>query len=134
MLFLLNAAGVPSVGTFVQISSSAQPPDFSLSASPATQTVIASGSAVYTIKVNPIAGFTGTVSMSVSGLPAGSAASFNPQAVSGAGSSTLTVNTGVLTPAGNYSLIITGASAGASHTATVNLTVIGVPLPPVIGH
>lgn len=134
MLFLLNAAGVPSVGTFVQISTSAQPPDFSLSASPATQTVIASGSAVYTIKVNAIAGFTGTVSMSVGGLPAGSAASFNPQAVSGAGSSTLTVNTGLLTPAGNYSLIITGASGGASHTATVNLTVIGVPSPPVIGH
>ncbi|PYY14855.1 MAG: hypothetical protein DMG61_08580 [Acidobacteria bacterium] len=108
LLFLLNSAGVPSVGTFVQISPSAQPGDFSFSASPATQTVVASRSTTYTISVSPIAGFTGTVSMSVSGLPAGSTATFNPQAVSGAGSSTLTVNTGVLTPLGNYPLTITG--------------------------
>jgi len=134
MLFLLNSAGVPSIGTFVQMSLSVPPGDFSLSASPATQTVVASGSAPYTINVGPIAGFTGTVSMSVSGLPTGSTAAFNPQSVSGAGSSTLTVNTGMLTPLGNYSLTITGASAGTSHTATVNLMVIGAPAPPVIGN
>jgi len=134
MLFLLNSAGVPSIGTFVQMSLSVPPGDFSLSASPATQTVVASGSAPYTINVSPIAGFTGTVSMSVSGLPTGSTAAFNPQSVSGAGSSTLTVNTGMLTPLGNYSLTITGASAGTSHTATVNLMVIGAPAPPVIGN
>jgi hypothetical protein len=134
MIFLLNAAGVPSVGTFVQISASAPAPDFSLSASPAAQTVIASQSTTYTTKVNAIAGFTGTVSLSVSGLPAGSTASFNPQGVSGAGSSTLTVNTGVLTPAGSYSLTITGVSGGVSHTASVKLTVTGVPPLPVIGN
>ncbi|PYY18903.1 MAG: hypothetical protein DMG60_06490 [Acidobacteria bacterium] len=134
LLFLLNSAGVPSVGTFVQISPSAQPGDFSLSASPATQTVVASRSTTYTISVSPIAGFTGTVSMSVSGLPAGSTASFNPQAVSGAGSSTLTVNTGVLTPLGNYPLTITGVSGGTSHAANVNMMVIGAPAPPVIGN
>jgi hypothetical protein len=134
MLFLLNSARVPSIGTFVQMSLSVPPGDFSLSASPATQTVVASGSAPYTINVGPIAGFTGTVSMSVSGLPTGSTAAFNPQSVSGAGSSTLTVNTGMLTPLGNYSLTITGASAGTSHTATVNLMVIGAPAPPVIGN
>jgi hypothetical protein len=134
MIFLLNAAGVPSVGTFVQISASAPAPDFSLSASPAAQTVIASQSTTYTTKVNAIAGFSGTVSLSVSGLPAGSTASFNPQGVSGAGSSTLTVNTGVLTPAGSYSLTITGASGGVSHTASVKLTVTGVPPLPVIGN
>ena len=134
LLFLLNSAGVPSVGTFVQISPSAQPGDFSLSASPATQTVVASRSTTYTISVSPIAGFTGTVSMSVSGLPAGSTATFNPQAVSGAGSSTLTVNTGVLTPLGNYPLTITGVSGGTSHAANVNMMVIGAPAPPVIGN
>src|SRR5205814_10616177 len=40
LLFLLNAAGVPSVGAFVQVSAAAQQ-DFSLSANPETQTVVA---------------------------------------------------------------------------------------------
>lgn len=134
LLFLLNSAGVPSVGSFVQISSSPQPGDFSLSAAPATQTVIAGGSATYTISVNPIAGFSGTVNMSVSGLPQGSTASFSPTAVTGTGSSTLIVNTGMLTPMGNYSLAITGISGGTSHTTTVNLMVIGAPALPGIGN
>src|SRR5437762_4540387 len=42
LLFLLNSAGVPSVGAFVQLASAPQTTDFSLSASPATQTVVAS--------------------------------------------------------------------------------------------
>jgi len=134
MLFLLNSAGVPSVASFVQISPSAPIGDFSLSASPATQTVVATGSTTYTVKVTPISGFTGTVSMNVSGLPQGSAASFTPQPVSGSGSSTLTVNTGLLTPLGNYSLTVTGVSGATSHTTTVNLTVIGAPAPPIIGN
>jgi hypothetical protein len=136
LLFLLNSAGVPSVGAFVQLSPSAQqpPPDFSLSASPATQSILASQSAIYTIKVSRTAGFNGTVGLTIGGLPASSTATFNPQVVSGAGSSTLTVNTGLLTPMGNYSMTITGASGGTSHTSTVNLTVTGVPTVPGIGH
>ena len=134
LVFLLNSAGVPSIGSFVQISASPQPGDFSLSAAPASQTVVASRSTTYTITINPIAGFNGTVNMSVSGLPQGSTANFNPAAVSGAGSSTLIVNTGVLTPLGNYSLTITGVSGGTSHTTSVNLMVIGVPAPPAIGN
>jgi hypothetical protein len=134
LLFLLNSAGVPSVGTFVQLTSAAQPADFSLSASPATQTVIASQSTTYTVKVNAIAGFTGTVTMSVSGLPAGSTATFNPTTVSGAGSTTLTVSTGLMTPLGNYPLTITGTSGTTSHTANVNVMVVGAPSPPGIGN
>jgi hypothetical protein len=46
----------------------------------------------------------------------------------------LTVNTGLLTPMGNYSLTITGVSGGTSHTTNVNLTVMGAPAVPGIGH
>ena len=132
LLFLLNAAGVPSVGAFVQVSAAAQQ-DFSLSANPATQTVVAGMSTTYTVNVSPAAGFSGSVTMSVSGLPAGTTASFSPQAVSGAGSSTLTVSTSLLTPLGSYPLTITGVSGGTSHSANVNLMVIGAP-PPLIGN
>ena len=134
LLFLLNSAGTPSVGSFVQVAASGPIGDFSLSASPATQTVVAGTSTSYTITVSPAGGFTGTVTMSVSGLPAGSTASFTPPTVSGSGSATLTVNTGILTPLGNYQLTITGVSGSTSHSANVNVMVVGAPAVPHIGY
>ena len=136
LLFLLNGAGVPSVGSFVQVSASIQPAgDFSISASPASQTVVAGTGTNYGIKISPISGFNDTVNLSVSGLPAGATASFNPASVSAAGSSTMTINTSLTTPLGNYSLAITGTatSAGTSHSTNTNLMVLGAPAPPKIG-
>ena len=96
--------------------------------------MVASQSTTYSIKVNSIGGFSGAVTMSASGLPAGSTATFNPPAVSGAGSTTLTVSTGLMTPLGNYPLTVTGTSGTTSHTANVNMMVIGTPSPPPIGN
>jgi hypothetical protein len=98
-------------------------PDFSVSASPASQTVISGGSAPYTITVSPINGFSGTVGFSVSGLPAGAAAAFSPTSVTGSGSSTLTVTTTTATPAGSYPLTVTGTSGSLSRTANTTLVV-----------
>lgn len=100
-----------------------QPPNFTLSAVPTSQTVTATGSTSYTVNVSPINGFTGTVSLSATGLPAGTTASFNPAAISSSGSSTLTVSTSCSTPAGSYSLTITGTSGSLSHSAGVTLVV-----------
>src|SRR5215475_9930164 len=60
-------------------------PDFSISATPASQTVTAGSSATYTTTISALSGFTGTVNLSVSGLPSGATASFNPASVAGAG-------------------------------------------------
>src|SRR5205823_5584872 len=57
-------------------------PDFSLNASPTTQTIRSGGSASYTVTVTPSGGFTGTVGLSVSSLPAGASATFNPPSTS----------------------------------------------------
>jgi len=134
LLFLVNAAGVPSVGSFVQLSTATQQiGDFSISVSPASQMVVAGTRTNYTVAINPISGFTGTVNLSVSGLPAGATASFNPPAVSTSGSSTLSIKTSLSTPLGNYSLTITGMSSGTSHTANTTLMVIGGPAMPLIG-
>src|SRR5207245_7336033 len=54
------------------------PPDFTLSASPASQTVSAGGSTSYTVTITPTGGFTDPVSLSVSGLPSGASASVTP--------------------------------------------------------
>ncbi len=98
-------------------------PDFSLSATPSSQTVSAGASASYTVTVTPSGGFTGTVTFSASGLPTGATASFNPTSVAGSGSSTMTVATSATTPAGTYTLTISGNSGALTHTTTVSLTV-----------
>src|SRR6266446_3579459 len=98
-------------------------PDYSLSASPASQTVAPGASTSYTVTVTPSGGFSGTVTFSVSGLPAGAGASFNPPSVNTSGSSTMNVTTSASTPVGSYPLTITGTSGTLSHTTSVTLVV-----------
>lgn len=99
------------------------PPDFSTSASPSSQTVTQGNSTSYTASISPLSGFTGTVNLSMSGLPAGATASLNPSSVSGSGNSTLTVSTASTTPPGTYPLTITGTDGTLVHSATVTLIV-----------
>ena len=101
--------------------------DFTITASPASQTVTAGGSTSYTATITPLNGFNGTVTFSASGLPAGATASFNPASVAVSGTSTMTVTTSASTPAGTYTLTITGASGAIVHSTTVTLVVAGAP-------
>ena len=99
--------------------------DFSLSATPSSQSVSPGGSTSYTATVTPTAGFGGTVTFGVSGLPAGATASFNPASVTASGSTTLSVTTSGTTAPGSYPLTISGTSGSLSHTVTVTLVVNG---------
>lgn len=121
MLFLLNQAGVPSVASFVQVT--ATPPDFSVAATPSSQTASRGKSTSYSVSVTPSSGFSGNVNFSVTGLPSGATASFTPSSVSGSGSSALVVNTTSSTPTGIYSLTITATSGTLSHSTQVRLAV-----------
>ena len=99
-------------------------PDFSISASPSSQSVDPGSSTSYGVSVTTSGGFTDTVSFGASGLPSGATASFSPTSVSGgSGSSTLTVTTSTGTPTGTYSVTITGTSTSLSHSTTVTLVV-----------
>ena len=102
-------------------------PDFSLTATPASRTVTAGTSTTYTVSVAPAAGFTGSVSMGASGLPAGASASFSPNPTTG--TSTMTVTTTGSTPAGSYPVTVTGTSGSLSHTTGVQLVVQAAPTP-----
>jgi hypothetical protein len=106
--------------------------DFSLSASPSSVTVSAGQTAHYTVTVIPLGGsFGSAVSLSCSGLPTLSACSFNPAAPTpGASSVTSTLNLTTTsrhnhagTPAGHYTITITGTSGGRVQTVTVQLVV-----------
>jgi len=102
-------------------------PDFTISASPASQSVTQGGSTSYTTTVTSVNGFSSATTLSVSGLPTGAAGSFSPNPVTppanGSSSSTLAVTTSTSTPAGTYTLTITGTSGALSHGTTVTLVV-----------
>jgi uncharacterized membrane protein len=98
------------------------PPDFTLSASPASQTITQGGSTTYTVTIGATAGFTGQVTLSVGGLPGGANSSFAPNPTTA--SSTVSVTTSTSTPVGTSTLTITGVSGGLTHTTTVSLTVV----------
>jgi len=99
-------------------------PNFSLSVTPASQTVTAGSNTTYTASVTPVNGYTGTVTLSASGLPSGATASFSPASISGgSGSSTLTIATTSTTATGTVTVTITGTDGSLTHTATVSLTV-----------
>ena len=98
-------------------------PDFTISATPASQTVAPGQVASYTVTAGALNGFADTVSLSVSGLPAGASATFNPASMTGSGTATLQVSTSGGAPSGTSTLTITGTSGSLTHTTTVSLVV-----------
>jgi hypothetical protein len=97
-------------------------PDFTLTASPASRSTVAGTATTYTVSVGALNGFTGTVALSLSGLPAGTSA-FAPANVSGKGTSQLTVTPAASLAAGSYPLTVTGTSGAIVHTARITLVV-----------
>ena len=114
------------IASVILVVNSNTPADFTLSATPASQTVTAGINAGYQINVGSVAGFAGIVNLSVSVSPVvagGPVASISPSSITGSGLAALTVTTGTTTPAGTYTFTISGSSGGLLHTATVSLTV-----------
>ena len=103
------------------VGSTAPPPDFSLSDSPASLSIAQGASVSSTIAVSPLNGFTGSVALSASGLPSGVTASFSPASTTG--NSTLTLNASGSATTGTTTVTITGTSGSLTHTATLNLAV-----------
>ncbi|MFI7145859.1 M4 family metallopeptidase [Nonomuraea sp. NPDC050022] len=98
--------------------------DFSMSANPTSGTVQAGSAATTTIGTTTTAGTAQTVNLAAtSGLPTGATAAFNPASVTSGGSSTLTISTAPTTPAGSYTVTVTGTGVTATHTTTYALTV-----------
>jgi len=101
------------------------PPDFSMSASPASRSVRRGNQTTYTVTITPVNGFNETVTLSVGGLPpSGVTAAFNPISINGAGSSTLTLSVAKsAAPVSNITLTLTGTSPSLTRSTTVLLTI-----------
>ncbi len=103
------------------------PPSFSLTATPVSgsQPALSIGHSMsYNVSVLPLYGFTGTVGLSVSGLPAGVTASFSPASITASGNATLTLTAAYnnSTYIGNSPITVIGTSGGVTQSAIVMLT------------
>ena len=96
-------------------------PDFSLSVGPTLVIIGRGGTAAYTVSIAPIDGFTGSVTLGVSGAPAGSTVTFGTNPAGS--SSTLTVRTSRAGPKGTFTLTVTGTSGTLVRNATATLKV-----------
>jgi serine protease AprX len=117
--FTVTAASGGLSGT-ASVTVTSVPSDFSLSVSPTSQQVRQGNAATYTVTITPSNGFSGSVTLGVSGLPPGATATFTPNPATS--SSILSVQT-VGGVRGNFTLNITGVSGSLVHTTTATLTV-----------
>ena len=97
--------------------------DFSISATPSSQTLTKNTKGSYTVSVNTLGPFASTVNFSVTGLPSRTSASFSPGSVTGSGTTKLTISVKPGAPAGTYPLTITGTGGGTNHSTNVILVI-----------
>ncbi len=96
-------------------------PNFNLSTNPNSVTVTQGNSATSTITVNPFDGFTGSVTLTASGLPSGVTAGFTPNPTTT--NSTLTLTASASAALGTSTITLTGVSGSLTRTAYLSLTV-----------
>jgi hypothetical protein len=98
------------------------PGDFSLSVVPGSVVAVQGTSVSVSVSIVRTQGFSGSVTLSVSGLPPGTSASANPASTTG-NSSTVTITTGKGSPIGAFSISITGSSGSLTHTTNLSLRI-----------
>ena len=131
-LTVIDAAGdsdpSPPTRTITVLPATA---DFDLTVSPPASTAIPGSPAQFTVNVVPLQGFTGAVALNVSsesGFPTGvTSGGFSPATISGAGSSTLTMDTTTDAIPYAVSLTVTGTSGTLVHAASTSLMIALAP-------
>ena len=116
----MNGAGL------INSLSGPQGPSFGLSANPGTISIEQGTSGTSTITVTDYAGFTGNVTLTVTGVPNNVTAGVNPNPT--AATSTLTVTAAPNSTPGTYLLTITGVSGSLTTQTYVQLQLAAAPL------
>ena len=102
-------------------------PDFTMTVTPATRTVVRGSSASYSITINASGGFNGTVALATTGVPTGATVTFTPTSTST--TATLVVTTSSSTPTGNNTLTVTGTSGIMVRSVPVVMSVLATAPP-----
>ncbi|MET9396890.1 glycosyl hydrolase family 18 protein [Kitasatospora sp. NPDC002965] len=103
--------------------------DFSVGVNPVSGTVTAGAGTSANITTAVTSGSAQSVSLTVSGAPAGVNATATPGSVTAGSPATLNITTAGTTTPGTYPLTITGTAPSGTHTSTYTLTVTGVTPP-----
>lgn len=96
---------------------------YSLSVSPTSRTVSKDGTASYVVSVVPGAGFTGSVTLSIGGLPKFVTSKLSATSITSSTTSTVTLDTKKNITVGTYTITINGSSNGVVRTVPVTLIV-----------
>jgi parallel beta-helix repeat protein len=99
---------------------------FSMTVDPTSRRIFPGEVATYTLSLQPLGGFTGTVDLTTASPSPDLVASVSPAVVDPPGQATLTVtdtHTGQVTPILSYTIPITGTGGGATYTLTAILRV-----------
>lgn len=105
-----------------------QSPDFMLSVSPATLTLKAGGTVQVSVAATGINAFKGTLSVAISGLPAGVTANPATLTVTSGMSQSTTLSATTGAAAATSTITFTGRSGSLSHSASLALTLTSVPM------
>ncbi len=101
--------------------------DFALTAKPSSLPMPQGTQGWSLVSTAVKAGAAETINLSVSGVPSGMTATFNPASITTGSSSTLSISVGPTVATGVYALIVTATSPSATHTAKVTVTVSAAP-------
>lgn len=97
-------------------------PDYSLSVAPASLTVMPGGGTTSTTVTIDRTDFTGEVTLSLSGVPAGVSGIFDPVTTTGT-TSTLALAAAASSTSGDYNVIVRGTSSAGDRARPVSVTV-----------
>jgi subtilase family serine protease len=125
---LVTGWGSPNTTGLINLLAGASQPSFTLSASPKSVSITQGGAAeTSTITVTDAGGFSGSVTLSASGLPSGVTASFGTNPTTGSSVLSLTASSTATT--GSATVTISGVSGALSATTTISLTVSAAATP-----
>lgn len=116
---------VLALGLALTAGTASAAPDFTLSVDPAAVAVDAGGAASVRVTVSQdVAAAPQTVSLSISGLPAGVRAVFDAQSIDGNGSTMLTFSADAAAEAAEATVTVTGTAGAITHTVSIALAVV----------
>ncbi len=122
---LVTGWGSPNgTGLIDALASIPTPPNYAISASPASVSVAQGANGTSTITTTVSGGFDSAVILSASGEPAGVTVSFIPGFITGAGTSTMTMTVASTAKTGTYTITVDGTSGSTTNTSTVTLKVV----------
>jgi cellulose 1,4-beta-cellobiosidase len=98
-------------------------PEFTITVSPTTLSLPVNTNPTVTLTVTFVGGLTGSVALSASGLPSGVSANFAPSSLNASGTSVVNFTSQTSTPAGTYSVLLTGTDGTLVNSATLALTI-----------